>query len=98
MPRGSSSDSARPNQGSPSGLRLTAHQFRHVAAKIWLDENPGAYEVVRRVLRHRSIDTTTENYTGFETQAAGLQYDRLILEQRRRFLEIKGGRNGRVRL
>lgn len=71
------------------GIRMTPHQFRHVAAKIWLDDKPGSYEVVRRVLHHRSIDTTTANYTGFETRGATLQYDRFILDQRRRFLEIK---------
>lgn len=71
------------------GIRMTPHQFRHVAAKVWLDDNPGSYEVVRRVLHHRSIDTTTANYTGFETRSATLQYDRFILDQRRRFLEFK---------
>lgn len=72
-----------------TGLRLTTHQFRHVAAKIWLDENPGSYEIVRRILHHRSIDTTTASYTGFESRSAFLQYDTLILEQRRRFLTVK---------
>lgn len=72
-----------------TGIRMTPHQFRHVAAKIWLDDNPGSYEVVRRVLHHRSIDTTTANYTGFETRGAALQYDQFILGQRARFLAIK---------
>lgn len=72
-----------------SGIRLTVHQFRHVVAKIWLDDNPGSYEVLRRVLHHRSINTTTANYTGFETRSAALQYDRFILSQRKRFREFK---------
>jgi integrase len=72
-----------------TGIRMTPHQFRHVAAKIWLDEHPGSYEVIRRVLHHRSIDTTTANYTGFETRSATLQFDRFLLDQRRRFLEFK---------
>lgn len=72
-----------------TGLRVTPHQFRHIAAKIWLDDNPGSYEVVRRVLHHRSIDTTTKSYTGFETRSAALQYDRFVLEQRRRFVGIE---------
>jgi integrase len=29
------------------GIQITPHQFRHVAAKIWLDDNPGSYEVIR---------------------------------------------------
>jgi integrase len=72
-----------------TGIRITTHQFRHVAAKIWLDDHPGSYEVMRRVLYHRSINTTTANYTGFETRSATLQFDQFILDQRRRFLEFK---------
>ena len=41
---------------------MNPHLFRHVMAKIYLDANPGEYEVVRRVLAHRSIDTTTRYY------------------------------------
>ena len=76
------------------GLSVTTHQFRHIAAKFWLDENPGSYEVVRRILHHRSIDTTTASYTGFETRAAALHYDQFILKQRSRYLEFRGSGNG----
>ena len=72
-----------------TGIEMTPHQFRHFAAKIWLDDHPGSHEVVRRFLYHRSIDTTTANYTGFETRSATLQYDQFILDQRHRFLEFK---------
>lgn len=71
-----------------TGLRITPHQFRHVAAMIRLDNNKGSYEVVRRILHHRSIDTTTANYTGLETRSAALLYDAFILVQRHRFLGI----------
>jgi integrase len=71
------------------GIQITPHQFRHVAAKIWLDDNPGSYEVIRRVLHHRSVETTTKNYTGFETCSATRQYDAFILDQRRRFLGFR---------
>ncbi len=77
-----------------TGLVVTPHQFRHVAAKIWLDDNPGSYEVIRRVLHHRRIDTTTANYTGFETRSAALHYDTFILRQRQRFLSAQGGKDG----
>ena len=52
------------------GVRLTAHQFRHLMGKIFLDNNPGQYEVLRRVLGHRSIDTTIAYYAGEETRSA----------------------------
>jgi hypothetical protein len=52
----------------------------HIGAELFLDANPGAYEVVRRVLAHRSIDTTTGFYTGLETPAAVRHFDKTILE------------------
>ena len=44
--------------------------FRHIAGTIYLHENPGAYEVVRQVLGHRNISTTTNFYTGQEERRA----------------------------
>jgi integrase len=66
-----------------TGLRVHPHLFRHIGAKLFLDANPGAYEVVRRVLAHRSIDTTTGFYTGLETPAAVRHFDKTILELRK---------------
>jgi integrase len=66
-----------------TGLRVHPHLFRHITAKLFLDQNPGGYEVVRRVLGHRSIDTTTAFYTGLETAAAVRHFDRTILHLRR---------------
>jgi site-specific recombinase XerD len=66
-----------------TGLQVHPHLFRHIAAKLFLDANPGAYEVVRRVLGHRSIDTTTGFYTGLETAAAVRHFDKTILHLRR---------------
>ena len=65
-----------------TGLRINPHLFRHIAAKLFLDAEPGAYEVIRRVLGHRSINTTTSFYTGFETAAAVRHFDRAILRHR----------------
>lgn len=66
-----------------TGLRIHPHLFRHAGAKLYLDNNPGAYEVMRRVLAHKSIDTTTGYYTGSETAAAVRHFDDVILGLRR---------------
>ena len=66
-----------------TGLRVHPHLFRHISAKLYLDAEPGAYEVVRRVLAHRSIDTTTAFYTGMETSAAVRHFDQTILDLRK---------------
>jgi len=74
-----------------TGLRVHPHLFRHIGAKLYLDANPGAYEVVRRVLGHRSIDTTTSFYTGLETAAAVRHFDKTILNLRRES-SVKGSK------
>lgn len=67
---------------SYTGLVMNPHLFRHVMAKIYVDANPGEYEVVRRVLAHRSIDTTTRYYLGTEIGAAVRRFDGVILAVR----------------
>jgi integrase len=66
-----------------TGLHVNLHLFRHIAAKLYLDQNPGGYEVCRRILGHRSMDTTTRFYAGMETAAAGRHFDEEILKLRR---------------
>jgi integrase len=65
-----------------AGLKINPHLFRHIAGKLFLDARPGQYEVVRRVLGHRSIATTTSIYTGAETRAAGQHFAAVIAERR----------------
>jgi integrase len=66
-----------------TGMRVNPHLFRHIAAKLFLDANPGSYEVMRRVLGHRSIETTTAFYTGLETASAVRHFDQTILKLRK---------------
>jgi integrase len=66
------------------GLHVNPHLFRHLGALLYLNDNPGGYEVVRRTLTHRSSDTTLNFYTGFETRSATEHFDATILSHRRR--------------
>jgi integrase len=84
------------------GVRLTAHKFRHVAGAIFLRDNPGHYETVRRLLGHKNLTTTLNFYAGMEQAAATRHYSTAI-EARRQVLlqnpalsETLGGR-GRAR-
>lgn len=61
-----------------TGLMVNVHLFRSLGAKIYLDQNPGGYEVVRRVLRHKHLSTTTAAYTGMESISAAKQFDRTV--------------------
>ena len=66
-----------------TGLQMTPHQFRHAAAKLLLDVKPGHYEVVRKLLGHKTLTTTYAHYAGAETDAAVELYDDIILQLRR---------------
>ena len=63
-----------------TGLRLTAHQFRHAAAALMLRYDPGNYEWVRRVLGHRNIQTTIHFYIGLETTQASERFGQIVRE------------------
>jgi integrase len=65
-----------------TGLEVNPHLFRHIAAAIYLDANPNGYEVVRRLLGHKSIDTTTAFYIGLRGLSAGRHYAKTIVSMR----------------
>ena len=64
------------------GLRLTVHNFRHLAAKLFLDRHPGAFGLVSRLLGHSSVQTTMDFYSSFDSAAAGRLYDAEVLRSR----------------
>jgi integrase len=76
------------------GLDVHLHLFRHIAAKLYLDAHPGQYEVVRRLLGHKQIETTVMFYAGAETAAAVRHYDDHILERRQRPAPVRRLRSG----
>ena len=53
-----------------TGLRITVHQFRHAAGALILKHRPGEYELVRRILGHKSVQTTIKFYLQLETTQA----------------------------
>jgi integrase len=61
-------------------LDMPAHRFRHAVGKIFLDRNPGQYEVIRQLLGHKDIKTTIDFYAGAETVSAARHYHRTILQ------------------
>jgi integrase len=73
------------------GIAFNAHAFRHLAAYNFLKAFPGQYEVVRRLLGHRNLETTIRYYCGLETQAAFQQYNEVMNEKRRLANQPKKG-------
>lgn len=64
------------------GLEMNAHLFRHFAVMLWLDANPGAYEVARRLLGHSDVSHTIAMYSGMEVKAATRLFGELIEEKK----------------
>jgi integrase len=63
-----------------AGIALTAHQFRHLSAKIMLDAEPGSFETVRQLLGHKSLNTTVGAYAGIDSRRAARHHQRLVEE------------------
>ena len=62
-----------------TGLKMNLHLMRHFGAMLYLEENPGNYEVVRRILGHRRLETTVNSYVGMEMAATVRHFDAVIL-------------------
>jgi integrase len=62
------------------GIRVTPHQFRHLAAAFVLEKDPANYEFVRRVLGHKNLQTTINFYVGLETADAVRKFSAMALE------------------
>ncbi|WP_292599405.1 site-specific integrase [Mesorhizobium sp.] len=60
------------------GIHLNPHAFRHLAAKLILDERPDAHVVVQHLLGHKKLETTARYYSGRDTLRAGRYYQGLL--------------------
>jgi integrase len=72
------------------GIHMTPHQFRHVAATFYLEENADGFETVRNLLNHAS-GRSTLIYAGSSSRRASRAYNDFLIEQREalRRLRIK---------
>lgn len=62
-----------------TGLTVHAHLFRHIAAYLYLKERPGDFETVRRLLKHKRLETTMTFYADLSNQWAHEHYDEVVL-------------------
>ena len=77
-----------------TGLDVNPHLFRHIACSIYLSKNPGAYEIVRQVLGHRNISTTTNFYAGQEERRARQHFIGTIQKIREKPIAATKARGG----
>jgi integrase len=65
------------------GVDVHPHLFRHFAAAMILKKYPDAYPLVARLLGHKSIQTTMDFYTAFESSsAAEFFYEKILMPRR----------------
>ena len=90
-------DAVRETMDKYVGVRLTPHQFRHLAARIYLRAYPGHYETVRRLLGNKLLETITGHYASDDGGAAARCYDGVLEEFLRSLCRTdkKGGQRKR---
>jgi integrase len=80
------------------GITISAHQFRHIAAKLMLDDEAD-YETVKQLLGHQNLKTTVNHYAGLDTRRAGRRHaalvERAMAERRGASVPHKGTRKRR---
>jgi integrase len=60
------------------GVRITAHQFRHLAAELYLGEDPNGIGIVSQHLGHRDLNTTRRFYAREQTRIATQRYHEVL--------------------
>jgi integrase len=63
------------------GIHMTPHQFRHLAAVLYLEVHPEDFQTVSDLLGHAFAKTTTV-YAGSSSRRASRAYGKLVIEQR----------------
>ena len=64
------------------GILITAHQFRHLAAELYLQEDPTGLGVVSQHLGHRKLDTTRKFYAREQSRVATARYHDVLMRRR----------------
>jgi integrase len=64
------------------GARITAHQFRHLAAELYLQADPIGLGVVSQHLGHQKFDTTRKYYAREQTRIATQRYHEVLARKR----------------
>jgi len=66
-----------------TGVQIYPHVMRHFAAWLHLKTHAGDYEMVRRLLGHRTVVTTRRFYCGLEDDIATEQHDQSVTQEKK---------------
>ena len=73
------------------GVRITGHQFRHIAATMLVQRCPNGLHIASKLLGHRSLSTTLRNYAWLSNEDALKVWNDLLLKT-----EIEAGVDANV--
>jgi len=62
-----------------TGMRVTLHQFRHIAAALFLQTEPANFADVKDFLGHRNLATTLKFYAPTSSMLAQQRFQRSVL-------------------
>ncbi|WP_299989758.1 hypothetical protein [uncultured Ruegeria sp.] len=62
-------------------MQVHPHLFRHFSAKLYLEERPGDFETVRRLLKHKWLQTTMDFYASLSNQWGRDHFDEVFLSK-----------------
>ena len=79
------------------GIEFNMHLFRHLGCYLFLKQNPGQYDVMRRVLGHKHVETTMRFYAEIEQSEAFRLFDQNVLQLREEAMRPSGRRPTRIR-
>jgi integrase len=80
------------------GVRITAHQFRHIAATLLIQHCPNGLHVASKLLGHRSISTTMGSYAWLSNgEVLKLWYEVLLKVESEAGVDADVGRPHRPR-
>jgi integrase len=74
------------------GIEMHVHLFRAYAAKVLLEDNPGALDDLRLLLGHKGLETTLTYYVHFRGKAAAERFQRIVFGKRRQARLLAAGR------
>jgi integrase len=64
------------------GVAISAHQYRHLAAELYLREDPNGIGIVSQHLGHRDLNTTRLFYAREQTRIATQRYQEVLTRKR----------------
>jgi len=79
------------------GIPFNMHLFRHLGCFLYLQKHPGQFDVMRRVLGHKQVETTMRFYAHIQQSDAFRLFDTHVLQIREDAMQPRRQRDEKQR-